>query len=172
MIKIDIGCGLNPVPDAISIDIRNTVQPTIQADACYLPLRTSSIDIIYCSQLLEHFRNPYIPLIEIHRVLKPEGRTYISVPNCGTYSDLCDPDHKFSTDLNHWNQIFRGFFKSVTINPYGVRFESTSKKWIDRQYELIKDGFHDLAQGFKFKCKGKLKEYIISYIPSFLEEEF
>lgn len=171
MIHIDIGCGNASVANAVTIDIRDSVRPTIQADARHLPIRTSSIDTVHCYQLLEHFKNPYIPLFEIHRVVKSNGRVIISVPNCGTYSDLCDPDHKFSSDLNHWNQIFRGFFESVIAEPYGVRFESVSSKWIKKQQQLIKDGFWDLAQGFKFLCKKKLKEYNIIYIPSFLEEE-
>jgi len=95
----------------------------------------------------------------------------ISVPNFGTYSAYGDPTHKFLTDLNHWNIMFRGFFNSVVVDPYGIRYESVSEKWIQYQFDLIKDGFWDLAQGFNFVCREKKDEWTLEYVPWFLEEE-
>ena len=167
--RLDLGCGNNSVENCVTIDNRISVNPNICADIRNLPIKSNSIDRIFCLQTIEHFENPYEILTEIHRVIKQKGKVFISVPNFGTYSAISDPTHKFITDLNHWNIIFRGFFNSVKADPYGVKFESVSQKWINEQLNLINDGFWDLAQGFTFTCKNKKKQYSFDYIPWFLE---
>lgn len=52
----------------------------IQGDATNIPLQDSSIDIIMCSEVLEHIRDYENILKEMHRVLKPHGRIIVSVP--------------------------------------------------------------------------------------------
>jgi SAM-dependent methyltransferase len=46
-----------------------------------LPFQSSSVDFATLSEVLEHLRvNPFKPLREIHRVLRPGGRLLVSVP--------------------------------------------------------------------------------------------
>lgn len=45
------------------------------------PLPDASVDVVICNQVLEHLKQVYRPLSEIHRVLKPDGHAVISVPN-------------------------------------------------------------------------------------------
>jgi 2-polyprenyl-3-methyl-5-hydroxy-6-metoxy-1,4-benzoquinol methylase len=46
-----------------------------------LPVDDASCDSVVCLELLEHLPSPIELLIEFRRVLKPEGRVVISVPN-------------------------------------------------------------------------------------------
>jgi SAM-dependent methyltransferase len=45
------------------------------------PDADGSYDIVICNQVLEHLKNIFGPLGEMHRVLKPGGHLMLSVPN-------------------------------------------------------------------------------------------
>jgi len=54
-----------------------------------IPLPSSFFDIILSNQTMEHLINPDNLLEEIHRLLKPDGYLYISVPNlCSLHNRL------------------------------------------------------------------------------------
>jgi SAM-dependent methyltransferase/ribosomal protein L40E len=57
-----------------------------------LPVASASIDVVVCSHSLEHFVGYGRALDEIGRVLKPDGRLYVSVPN--GYA-LCDAIYRW-----------------------------------------------------------------------------
>lgn len=173
MFKLDLGCGNRKQDNCVGLDLRKTEQTDIVGDMLSLPVAKESIDVVECSQTLEHFTltNIYLILDGIWEILKPDGQLIVAVPNFGTYSAICDKDHKFITDLAHWEGILRGYFKSVRVKPYGVRFQSVSEKWKQKQEEMIVDGFYDLAQGFDFICKIKkaFEDLSRAYIPWDLE---
>lgn len=52
----------------------------LQGDGVNLPLQDSSVDLIICSEVLEHIKNYVKVLKEMYRVLKPHGRIIVSVP--------------------------------------------------------------------------------------------
>lgn len=45
------------------------------------PDKDGSFDLVVCNQVLEHIKNIYRPLTEMHRVLKDGGLLLLSVPN-------------------------------------------------------------------------------------------
>lgn len=49
----------------------------IQADTRFIPLETSSVDVVYSSGVLHHSPEIARSIAEIHRVLKPGGKAYI-----------------------------------------------------------------------------------------------
>ena len=52
---------------------------TAQANAEFLPIKTSSIDLVYSSGVLHHTPNTNQALEEVFRVLKPKGRAVIGL---------------------------------------------------------------------------------------------
>ncbi|MCS7132777.1 MAG: methyltransferase domain-containing protein [Nitrososphaeria archaeon] len=50
------------------------------ADACHLPFRENSFDLITCLEVLEHLTDPLKCLMEINRCLKPKREAIILVP--------------------------------------------------------------------------------------------
>jgi len=60
---------------ALGVDVRlaDVSQP--------LPVGDGEFDCVVCLELLEHLPQPLALLVEIRRVLKPDGRAVLSVPN-------------------------------------------------------------------------------------------
>ena len=52
----------------------------IQGDSTNIPLQDSSIDLIMCSEVLEHIKDYEKVLKQMNRILKPHGRIVVSVP--------------------------------------------------------------------------------------------
>lgn len=171
MIKVDIGCGSYKKEEFIGVDVVHTPQIDIIADCCHLPFRDHCVDLLYALSLLEHFTNPYEILEEVYRVVKtPNGICEFIVPNVGTYSAEQDPTHKFVTDLAHWHRIIQSFFEKVIVQPFGVKFQSSARKWIAKQIALIEDGLWDLAQGFSLRCTHSKDIVKYLYVPHFIED--
>lgn len=45
-----------------------------------MPLKTSSIDFILCTKVLEHVKEPKQLLLEFYNILKPGGHLFMTVP--------------------------------------------------------------------------------------------
>lgn len=50
-----------------------------------LPIDDNSVDILYCSEVIEHIMNPETFLREIKRVIKPKGYFILTTPNEPNY---------------------------------------------------------------------------------------
>ncbi len=46
-----------------------------------LPWEDESVDVVLCNQVLEHLKNVWLPMSEMHRVLRRGGHAVLSVPN-------------------------------------------------------------------------------------------
>ena len=60
--------------------ISNAGAEFVKGSAYSLPFPDESIDLIVCSEVLEHLQEYNDAVVEIHRVLKPGGKFYASVP--------------------------------------------------------------------------------------------
>lgn len=87
LLVLDLGCGERPYADlfgaahCIGIDRGTTgARPDIVADAQHLPLAAGCIDLVFCSQVLEHVTDPAALLAECARVLRPGGALVLSAP--------------------------------------------------------------------------------------------
>jgi SAM-dependent methyltransferase len=64
----------------ISRNPREEIFFQIAGDASHLPIKSESMDIVFCSSLIEHVSNQEQLIVEIKRVLKNQGICYISFP--------------------------------------------------------------------------------------------
>lgn len=92
---LDVGCGTGLLlrhlsQDSIGLDINpwnakkareHTGRQIICADAELLPVRSSVLDLVVCTETLEHLPNPRRALQEICRALKQNGKIIGSVPH-------------------------------------------------------------------------------------------
>lgn len=85
---LDVGCGKRPfgqflpqtVTEYVGQDNDPAVNPDILGDATDIAADSERFDTVLCNEVLEHVYQPREVLSEIHRVLKPGGHVYITVP--------------------------------------------------------------------------------------------
>jgi SAM-dependent methyltransferase len=91
-IILDIGCGKKPYKNLFSncknyigMDvIQKKISRNVKADVIYngdhFPLKNKSVDLVVCTQVLEHVKNDDLFMSEIQRVLKNKGLLLLTVP--------------------------------------------------------------------------------------------
>jgi SAM-dependent methyltransferase len=65
----------------VAVDLRQTPLVNIVARGEQIPLASGRFDLVICTQVLEYVPNPAEMIAEIHRVLKPGGCLFLSVPS-------------------------------------------------------------------------------------------
>lgn len=83
-----------------------------------LPFRTGVFDAILCTQVLEHVEWPRESVRELHRVLRPGGTLYMTVP-------MAHPEHQAPYDFFRYTSwgirsiLERTGFHGLEIEPFG-----------------------------------------------------
>ncbi len=87
LIVADLGCGNAPYKSLFNrvaayhgIDVYPGSAVTIKAPIWKTTLPDTSVDIIVCTEVLEHTRYTRETINEMHRILKPGGITFITIP--------------------------------------------------------------------------------------------
>jgi SAM-dependent methyltransferase len=99
----------------ISVDLRPTPLVSIIANGEALPLRESSFDLVLCTQVLQYASDPAMLLQEVHRVLRPGGRLFLSVPS----AQIVDSAEECWRFLPHALRQMLRAFDHVEIVPEG-----------------------------------------------------
>jgi ubiquinone/menaquinone biosynthesis C-methylase UbiE len=89
----------------------------IQADGTALPVADNSVDALHCDGALEHFPDPNKGLSEIARILKPDARAVLVVPNF-----YVKTEQPLELHLSYWGWKHR-------IEAAGLRVERTGIDW-------------------------------------------
>ncbi len=96
-------------------------QIDIRSEIYAIPLPDASVDVILCTQVLEHLKYPVKALQELHRLLKPGGRLYLTVP-------FAAEEHMLPYDYFRYTRYSLDFlmqeqgFLPPQISPQGGRF--------------------------------------------------
>jgi len=105
---LDVGSGAIPRGN-IQIDLpplmsdehhrSKSIAPTVYADANakHLPFRDNVFSRVVCIHIIEHLFSPYYTLLEVKRVLKPNGSLRIEIPNPKLW------DHERKEHLYSWH---------------------------------------------------------------------
>jgi len=103
----------NPDIDVTALDIYDSVNVQVIADAHSLPFCDSVFDAVWIQAVLEHVLEPACVVAEIYRVLAPHGLVYAGTP----------------------------FMQQVHEGPYDfTRFTESGHRWLFRRFEHIASG--------------------------------
>jgi len=116
---LDLGCGNSPyspwyeplVDSWVGIDPAPGVGQTVQAMADQVPLKDNSMDVVLCTEVLEHVDRSEWAVAEIARVLKAGGHALITAP-------FMYPLHEAPYDFHRFTHI--GLRSIVTRNGLEV----------------------------------------------------
>jgi SAM-dependent methyltransferase len=99
----------------VAVDQLRTPLVNIVAHGEQIPLASRQFDLVICTQVLEYVPEPNSVIAEIHRVLKPGGRLWLSVPS------VCprDADHECWRFLPASLRHLLGGFREVEVVPEG-----------------------------------------------------
>ena len=153
---IELGCGEKRKEGRISIDKVDQPNVDIVADIeeglPFLP--DNSVDELHCRSVLEHIENFEFLMLEIIRVLKPEGKAFIFVPHFSNpyyYSDYTHKRHfglySFYYFVEAKNQLKRKvpeFYTNIRINIISKKLVFRSPFWISRKLKKLFGFFMNL----------------------------
>lgn len=86
-----------------------------------LPFKNEVFDSILCTQVLEHVKDPYKILCEFNRVLKPQGRLFLTVPQNASEHEIPFDYFRF-TRFGLQSLLESAGFKVIFINYMGGYF--------------------------------------------------
>lgn len=101
-------------------------QIDVRSEIYDIPLPDKSVDIILCTQVLEHLKYPTKAIQEMRRLLKCGGRLYLTVP-------FASEEHMLPYDYYRYTRFSLDFlmrengFKPLLIDPQGGRFITLGK---------------------------------------------
>jgi len=93
-----------------------------------MPIDDGIFDVVLCTQVLEHLEWPRESVKEMHRVLKPGGKLYITAP-------MAHPEHQAPYDFFRYTSFGlasickHAGFREIKITPFGGL-------WVRWAYEL------------------------------------
>lgn len=125
-----IGAGHDPYAGLLTsaaqvcrTDVSSEYEVDIVADAHDLPFEAESFDSVVAIEVFEHLSKPEVAAREVHRVLKPGGVAYISVPFLfHVHGDPFDFTRFTQTGL----EVLFESFRKCEVSGFGNRFHVIS----------------------------------------------
>lgn len=136
---LDVGCGNSPfrhlldpattqyqgVDVAAAADFGYRNPDTAYYDGHALPFPDASFDAVQCTEVLEHIPDPTETIREIHRVLRPGGRLFVTIPWSARFHYQPLDYHRYTPSM--LRQLFASFPAPV-IRPRGTDLSSIASK--------------------------------------------
>ena len=109
-------------------------------DIIDIPIETGSIDIIICTEVLEHVPDPIGAINEIKRIIKKDGILLLTAPlGSGLHQE---PYHFYGGYTKYWYEAnLCNEFKDINIIPNGSTFDHLSQECLRFSILSINRGY-------------------------------
>lgn len=132
--NVNLGCGKFPKPGFVNVDREAGTGVDVVHDLNEFPypFPDGAATLVEMDHVLEHLREPFRVMKEIHRILRPGGRVVVRVPHFSR--GFTHPEHKrgfSSTFPFYFSRDFKGEFMGVDFVHV-----STKMSWLAQIYLL------------------------------------
>jgi SAM-dependent methyltransferase len=137
---LDVGCGASPYKplvnkqaEYIGVDIVDADKfqyqnnDIMKFDGFNIPLPESSVDYIFCTEVIEHSPNAAVLIDDMYRVLRKGGRIFLTVPWSARFHYI--PYDYFRYTPTTLSRFFKNF-SATDIIPRGTDITSIAAKVI------------------------------------------
>ena len=92
---LHIGAGNRKIKGAVTLDINPRVSPDVVWDLNVFPypFPDSHFSDVVCEHVIEHLQNVIGVMEELHRVTRPGGKVWVTVPHFTSLNFNTDPTH-------------------------------------------------------------------------------
>ena len=130
---LDIGCGyekhknINKTDTVIGLDRIKTpgVDVVWNLEKTPLPFKKNEFDEVHASHVIEHVENVVELIKDLHRIIKPKGKLFITVPH-------------FSWNFAYWDITHKHFFGVHSLDAF---IENQEFSWVKYEFSLEKPLF-------------------------------
>jgi SAM-dependent methyltransferase len=132
-VVLDVGCGQKPYESlllappsrashyiGLDLSTNDYGTPDLEWDGRIIPLDASSVDSVLMTEVLEHCPRPGEVLAEIHRVLKPCGFLFLTVPFIWPIHDVPHDEYRY-TPFALRRHMSEAGFRDIDIQATGGR---------------------------------------------------
>lgn len=148
---------------------RNTNVVFKIGSATDIPLKTNSIDSVAAFEVVEHIEDWKKFLSELHRVVRPGGRIYMSTPNKAVYNpwskNPINPHHVFEWYIPEFKNALKKYFDIVEFYGQRTPVYNDHKIW-----KVMDPLLYALRNVISYKTNNSIKLKIINRIKPQLEE--
>jgi len=163
MQKLNLGCGQFKKVDYINVDIDFSTSPDIthNLDNFPYPFKKDYFDLIEGDHVLEHLKDPFKVMKELHRILKPGGKLIIRVPHFSR--GFTHADHKRGFNVS-FPLYFNPDYKGGYIGP-DFKLEKMKLTWFTQEY--LQKNLLPTYQFHTAKFFGKIIDFFANLSPYF-----
>lgn len=163
--KLNLGCGESKKEGYINLDRQSILNPDIAHDLNNLPypFHDNEFELVEARHVLEHLREPFAVMEELHRILKTGGILKIQVPHFSRA--FTHAEHKSGFDITFPLYFNKNFTKS---GFFGVEFELKKMKlnWLANLHLMPYLGYGALSIAF-LRIVNKIISFFANLAPGF-----
>ena len=134
--KLNLGSGEFPKTGFVNVDYFARIKPDVIHDLNVFPypFQDNEFDFIEARHVLEHLKDPFGVMRELHRITKPGGKILIKVPHFSR--GFAHPEHTRGFDVYFpffFNPEFSGGYQGVHFNVLKLKLRWFAQRHLKRK---------------------------------------
>ncbi len=137
--RLNLGSGKDYKTGWINLDYNSQYKADVyhDLDKFPYPFKDNEFTYIYCSHILEHVKDLFKTLEELHRILNTNGLIHIRVPHFSNGNGYNDLSHKRFFGWFTFQQIIGGYYNK----SFNFKIESERFNFLAENHKMLNSGF-------------------------------